>query len=838
MVILRGPSRSLPPRIRSMGGLLERLLADPHLESRVCAIDAESEATLSFGELARASAHIARAHIAFADDTRIGICMNPSLEAIITVAGIVRRGLTYVALDPSLPPERLAWIARDSGIDIVLGEGRPVFPTGTVPWRSFHDVMNGPAPSASQLPMRATEEDAFCILYTSGSAGKPKGVRIPHRAVLNRIHWQWASVPFDEAGEVACAKTSLAFVDSIAEWWAPLLRGVPLVTLPKRFLMSPEKTVAVLQRFHVTRLILVPSLLRVLVDHILASGEIPTSLKHVVASGEVLPPDLGRDFFRAFDGSRCTLSNYYGSTEVMGDVLTQSFRGIEDIHRYGDGSRVAIGRPIDNTTLILHDVDAQGVGEMVFAGAGVASGYLGTPAGTNGPGQFVAPASLGIELPDAEICFRTGDRGKLLADGSVVYVGRDDSQVKIAGNRFALDEVEAILRNHCACKQPVVALDGDTVVAFLSRDEQPVNLDRASMARWLPGYAIPRIVRVDELPFLPGSGKIDRQRLLQMHRATRIRIESTDIVPARRALIEVMEELGIEAPSDPSAWQSDFFAVGGTSMNAISAICKLRSRSFDVSMESFLAAASLEEIVATLALRPGGQQGARSPSAFDVVPAAELDEASAIRLVTASFLEDETLLTMLHGHHPERMAICDSEMKALLRAMWPYFLHDGISFGIERQGQLAGICLNLDEEHPPQELPNMKLVGMIVEFLTEVERVPLARLLANGTEKVLHGFVVAVARSAISSPAERVRAMLFMEEELIRRAREKGYRAIIATNTNELTQDTAEHVLGYTVEAVVDHLADWASPNHGGARPFSGADPQRSNVVKVCAKRL
>ncbi|WP_394834951.1 non-ribosomal peptide synthetase [Pendulispora rubella] len=788
MLILKGPSRSLPPGIRSVRDLLDALFADVELEHRDCAIDADSAIRLTFGELKRTSATMA-SHLR--ENTRVGICMHPSIELMVTLVGVVRRGIPYVALDPNLPPERLAHIVRDSGVDVVIGDGRTTFPDGAVPFRSFAAIAHAPdAPWEGRNDVR--EEDVFCILYTSGSSGTPKSVPIPHRAVLNRLHWQWADFPLHPRADVGSLKTSLGFVDSIAELWAPLLKGVPLVAIPKHILLDPGRMVEALNRFRMTTAVLIPSLLRRLIDHIAVSGERPTTLRHVVASGEVLPRDLCHDFFRVFGDGGCILSNYYGTSEVMGDVVTQSFRSMSDVDRYGDGERVAIGRPIDNTTLILENIDEHGIGEMTFSGPSVASGES----------------------------FRTGDRAKVVGKGVLVYWGRADGQVKIAGSRLELGEVEAVLRNRCACKDPVVLFDGEKVVAFLADDEP--HLDPDSLARWLPSHAIPRVVRLGMLPRLAGSGKADRRRLLEIH-----------------ALMEALVEAGIDIGSIDGALHSDFFSLGGTSLNVISTISKLRRHSFDVSVDSFLRATKLEDVVA--AMRPRGTASTmlREPSqprseGLSMVAGHDLDMKSAVHLLTTSFVEEESLMVLLHGGDPERKAICWLDTERLFTDIWPYAMHESLSFGIERNGQLVGLCLNLDDEHLPAEMPELRLVGMIVNFLAEAEGPAMARLRARGIRTILHGFAVAVDRSHVTNPSQRVAMMLFLERALLEIAKEKGYQAVVTTNTNPLTQDMAEHVLGYDVESVVDHLADWVDAAQGGCRPFAAAPPTQS--VKVAVK--
>lgn len=169
------------------------------------------------------------------------------------------------------------------------------------------------------LTLTEGKSDLGLVLYTSGSTGVPKGVRLPHRIVQNRLEWQWKRFPYSETETYAVFKTALTFVDSVTEIWGPLLNGMSLVIVPKEVTKNPSKLVDVLEEFKIERLVLVPSLLRSLLMFLPMqenSTKLLYALKTWVCSGEPLSLQLSKEFFDYFEEGTHVLCNFYGSTEV------------------------------------------------------------------------------------------------------------------------------------------------------------------------------------------------------------------------------------------------------------------------------------------------------------------------------------------------------------------------------------------------------------------------------------------------------------------------------------------------------------------------------------------
>ena len=368
---------------------------------------------------------------------------------------------------------------------------------------------------------QATADSPAYVVYTSGSTGRPRGVLGTHRGTVNRIDWMARVYPFGDA-EICCQKTSLSFVDAVAEIFGPLLAGVRLVVIPEPVVKDPPRLICSLASHGVSRIVLVPSLLSAILDTDDDLAEKLPALKLWVSSGEILLRSLAARFLERLPGR--ILLNLYGSSEVAGDVAHHAVRGVTP-----EGCNIPIGRPIANTKIFILDryrnlVPVGVVGEVNVAGMGLARGYLNHPLLTSesfirNPFDHASPSSLD-ELEYNRL-YRTGDLGRYLPDGNIEFMGRTDQQLKIRGYRVEPGEIEALLREHPAVRQSaVVARDAraedrrlDAYVLCV-RDQKAEQGDlRRFLERRLPGYMVPSSFSIlDEFPVTP-SGKIDRLRL-------------------------------------------------------------------------------------------------------------------------------------------------------------------------------------------------------------------------------------------------------------------------------------------------------------------------------------
>ena len=253
-------------------------------------------------------------------ESRVGIWMDRSLDMMVALLGTLKAGGAYVPLDPSYPQERLAFMLEDAQAPVLLTrekflEDLPEYAGHVVCLdKDFEAIAGG----SEENPISGiTADSAAYVIYTSGSTGTPKGVIGLHRGAVNRLSWMWRVYPFKD-GEVCCQKTYLSFVDSVWEIFGPLLKGVPTVIIPEEVVKDPHLLVDNLAAARVSRISLVPSLLRVLLDSFGDLQKRLFDLKIWVSSGEEISVELAQRFRQVMPEAK--LINLYGSSEVSADV--------------------------------------------------------------------------------------------------------------------------------------------------------------------------------------------------------------------------------------------------------------------------------------------------------------------------------------------------------------------------------------------------------------------------------------------------------------------------------------------------------------------------------------
>ncbi|HEU5228378.1 MAG TPA: amino acid adenylation domain-containing protein, partial [Ktedonobacteraceae bacterium] len=376
-------------------------------------------------------------------EKRVALCIESSLEMVVGILGILKAGGAYVPLDPGNPGDRLTYMLTDAQAEILLTQQRLL---GRLPEHQIQtfcldtDWRQVAQESTENLACTLLPSNLAYLIYTSGSTGMPKGVLGTHRATVNRFAWAWETYPFT-VDDVCCQKTSLSFVDAAWEILGPLLKGCRLVLLSEEVRKSIPQMVTQLADERVTRIILVPSLLRALLESYDNLQERLPALEFWVSSGEALSVELTRRFHERLSG--CTLLNLYGSSEVAADITYYNTANL------GQNSvSIPIGKPIANTHVYILDAQLQPVppgvpGELYGGGEAVARGYLGHPTLT---ADKFRPDPFSSE-PGARM-YRTGDRARYLPDGTIEYLGRADNQVKIRGIRIEPGEIETTLAQH------------------------------------------------------------------------------------------------------------------------------------------------------------------------------------------------------------------------------------------------------------------------------------------------------------------------------------------------------------------------------------------------------
>ncbi|MEG4517835.1 MULTISPECIES: amino acid adenylation domain-containing protein [unclassified Microcoleus] len=535
----------------------------------------------------------------------VGICLERSLSMLVAILGILKVGAAYVPVDPAYPQERRSFMLADAQVPVLLTQKNLL---ETLPEHSAKVVcidaewQEISRQSDRSPAVKVEAENLAYVLYTSGSTGTPKGVLGTHRGTVNRCFWN--PYPFSEE-DICCQKTSLNFVDSVWEIFAPLLHGLPTVIIPDRAVKDINQFLQTLSKQNVTRLVLVPSLLRAILDSFPDLDRRLPQLKYWICSGETLPVELCQQFLEQMP--QRVLINLYGSSEVAADVTWYNATHCVE--------KVPIGRPIANTQIYLLDRNLQPVpigipGEIYVGGDGLAQGYLNRPDLTSE--KFISNP-FGQEKLDflsnsnQKVLFKTGDIGCYLPDGNIEFLGRGDCQVKIRGFRIELGEIEAALSQYSSVSTAAVLLQENTpgsqrLVAYLVpnsgfRNPHPELISelRSFLKHKLPDYMVPSaFVLLDALPLTP-NGKIDRLALSQ--RCDYVSDETAFTEPQTPTEKEISEIWTALLGLEKVGTNQNFFDLGGHSLMATQLISRVRSCfGVELALCDFFAAPTIENL--------------------------------------------------------------------------------------------------------------------------------------------------------------------------------------------------------------------------------------------------
>lgn len=491
----------------------------------------------------------------------VALQLERSAERLCCTLAVLACGATLLPLEPGLPPGRLARM---------LEEARPVLAITTTPLPGPISVVAPEALEGSAPPPRIEVggQDPAYIIYTSGSTGTPRGVVVPHEALHNHLQWRQDVVPLAPHHRFL-HKAAASFDISLWEVLSPLTAGACCAPAPRGAERDPRALLEALCALEITHAHFSPTLLRLFID-LPGVEACRGTLQHVFCGGEPLPPGLvERVCERLGDVS---LHNQYGPTECTIDVtLHPCTRGAD---------RVPLGRPAHNTRLSIRDARGDpcgigGIGELCVAGAPVASGYLGQPEQT---------AERFVDTAEGRL-YRTGDLACLTPASELVFHGRADRQVKVAGHRIELGELEHHLRACAGVRDACVDLrEHDTqLIAWVVADQLDEGALRTALAAHLPAVVCPhRLIRVDALPLGP-HGKV-APSALQLP-APPHAPRAAALGDAEAAVIAAFEEVLSSAGVEPDA---SFFALGGDSIRTIQLIRHLERHGWRVTVRDVL----------------------------------------------------------------------------------------------------------------------------------------------------------------------------------------------------------------------------------------------------------
>jgi amino acid adenylation domain-containing protein len=506
--------------------------------------------------------------------SRVGIFMGRSRRILPALLGTWAAGCVYVPLDYESPAERTRYMLEDADLAAVLTEDR--LADCLPPGKRRVVCLDAEAPAISREPViaprvLAVPSDPAYILYTSGSTGKPKGVVVSHLSVVNYLTWV-NSVLFASPPHLLPTTTKITFDASLKQLFAPLLRGEPVWLIPEEVVADVGELARAIGQRGDFALNCVPGLWSALLDT-LTAGKFESSrrLKRLLIGGEEVSAELLERTFAHFPDLE--VWNLYGPTEATANATAQVLH---------PGEAISIGRPVANTVARVLDRCSQlapvgVVGELHIGGVGIASGYWNRPELT---AERFVPDTF-AEQPGRRL-YRTGDLVRYSEDGSLVFAGRIDRQVKLRGYRIEPGEIEAELARHPAVEQAAVVLAGvdskARLVAYVeSRKGESTNALalRRFAAGGLPDHMVPsHFVFLDRLP-RGMHGKIDRAALPPI-------LEEGDeqraafIAPRNEHEHEIAAIWEAVLGASRVGVQTSFFELGGHSLLATQVVSRIR----------------------------------------------------------------------------------------------------------------------------------------------------------------------------------------------------------------------------------------------------------------------
>ncbi|WP_243734992.1 non-ribosomal peptide synthetase [Paenibacillus turpanensis] len=492
----------------------------------------------------------------------IGLHLERSTNLMVGLLAVLKAGAAYVPIDPSFPLERIQFMLEDAAVTVLLADHDQVEGLNYI-----GQTMNVSNPalyaeeSPANLAVPIDAKDLAYVIYTSGSTGRPKGVMISHQAVHNFMCGMREHIPFEAGRSILCL-TTVSFDIFVTETLLPLCSGMEVVMCDELERREVTRLLDLIEKQRVSMLQATPSTVEFILSHPEATAKLG-SIREIMVGGEELPLTLLNKLRSTVTSAE--IFNVYGPTEftvwcTIGNVT--------------DAARVTIGRPLQNTAILIvdanHELQPLGVpGELCIAGDGMSKGYWNRD-------ELTAEKFVSIPFLPGKMMYKSGDLARWLPDGSLEYYGRMDFQVKIRGYRIELGEIEELIRSTPGVKEAVVTAKKDSqgqsyLCAYVVSDiEHSYAQWKLILSERLPEYMIPNYVMyLDKLPLTPNN-KVDRKALpdpdTASHRESNYVAPETD---TENTLCHIWEKLlGV-----PRVGVLDrFFELGGHSLKAVALV--------------------------------------------------------------------------------------------------------------------------------------------------------------------------------------------------------------------------------------------------------------------------
>lgn len=537
-----------------------------------------SGGTLIYGELNRMSSQLSKFLLSTGArrGRTIAIAMDRGPDVVVSILAVAKTGAAFLLVDPDAPVARTQRMLEVIDAPVMLIQKVREERLGGLHTNCHVVNLQSACPvvpkqpegeNGSEFSTVPCADDLAYVVFTSGSTGEPKAVKVSHRGVSHRLDWlarTWNITQDDRSGQV----TQITFDPCLIELLLPLTQGAS-VALPPPGRRSAEELAKFFTAFDVTFCVFVPTTLRTFLDAAERLGNV--SMRLACCGGDALPAELC-DRFRSVIGGE--IFNLYGPTEATIFVTAWKYAPLQR------GDTVPLGRALEGVIVqVLDDegrlVPVGNVGEIHIGGVGLTPGYLARP-DLDKQAFIPNPFKSGTKL------YRSGDKGFVGVDGNIYFLGRRDRQIKLRGYRIELGEIESVLQTHSQIDIAAVKLLGENSSRFLHawvvpKPQSTVSVDdvlRHMRLRVCDYMVPPSITVLRELPVI-SNGKIDYDTLPEPQRAVSAPpLDGRPLSELERQVARLWEET---LKTGPVGLRDDFFQLGGDSLGAVILLDRLES---------------------------------------------------------------------------------------------------------------------------------------------------------------------------------------------------------------------------------------------------------------------
>ncbi|KSU86850.1 MULTISPECIES: non-ribosomal peptide synthetase [Priestia] len=537
--------------------------------------------------------------------SKVGICLNRSLEFVVSVLAVMKAGAVYVPIDTNYPEERIKFILDDSQPDIILTEE---FMNGMFSESGFNvmflnDIQNKikEYPTENIKSVNYEIEDLAYIIYTSGSTGTPKGVMVPHKGLCNVVISSIHEFKFNTETRML-QFSSMSFDASVWEIFMALLSGASL------HISSPETYLNVIKKQKVTFAFLPPAVLSVL-----KLEDVPT-LETIITGGEACPQNLVDKI-----GSKVNLYNAYGPTEASICTTIEKCKN--------DSKEPPIGTPIAGTQVYILDDSLNMVpfgysGELYIGGLGVTKGYLNRP-------ELDDKAFINNPFNKEEKIYKTGDIVRFRYDNKIEYLGRKDKQVKVRGLRIELGEIESVLNSLEEIEHSIVIPDENNqnllgfVILNKALNKKDVSFKDILLNK-LPRHMVPNnIYEINDIP-VTTNGKIDRKALLACHFEKQMNNNYAIEMPRNELEEKIKKIWSSVLKIDQISINDNYFEIGGQSLSALQVISRIKEEcQVDITLADFFSNSSISSLAKYIESKHGLEENDSTNIIIQIAPEGE-----------------------------------------------------------------------------------------------------------------------------------------------------------------------------------------------------------------------